>query len=474
MASTIIQIPSFGSASWKAPVSTVTDLPSNNSIGDARVTQDTSDIYVWSGSAWVSAGGGSSYTFADSIVNATGIVTLVNDSATPGNSAYYGTNSSGVLGYNTLVAPAGTLTGTILATNVVSSSLTSLGAQVQALSMGAYQINNVANPSSAQDAATKYYVDNSISGIEWKLPVEAYSTSNVALTGTSLVIDGYSVLNGNAVILSAQTTSSQNGVYSAAVVGSAYTLTLRETAVIGFAYLVLDGSTYAYDSFVVSALSPTTYTQFSGPTEYSFSTPLSQSGTTISINKATTSASGYLSSTDWNTFNGKQAAFSGLTTNGVICASSSSAVTSTSAGSQYQPLIANSSGAPSFQALNLGQSAAVTGILPVANTTVGTVAVGTVTTSATITWSSGSVFTMLLTNSDTCVVTFSGATSGQVIVVKVAQPGTTGSGVITWPTSYWAGGTIPTMTTGASAIDVYTFVYDGTNYYGSAVQSLAT
>lgn len=47
-------------------------------------------------------GGGSSLTFADSIVNNAGTVTLVNDSAAPGNSKYYGTDGSGTLGYFSL------------------------------------------------------------------------------------------------------------------------------------------------------------------------------------------------------------------------------------------------------------------------------------------------------------------------------------------------------------------------------------
>lgn len=54
------------------------------------------------------------------------------------------------------------------------------------------------------------------------------------------------------------------------------------------------------------------------------------------------------------------------TAHGVLLAQGSSAFT-TIAGAQFQPLVANSSGDPSFQALALNQSAAVTGTLPIAN-----------------------------------------------------------------------------------------------------------
>jgi len=115
----------------------------------------------------------------------------------------------------------------------------------------------------------------------------------------------------------------------------------------------------------------------------------------------------------------------------------------------------------------------ISGIATVAQTTIATQAVGTVTTTATVTWSAGSVFTMTLTSGDTCVVSFSGAVSGQTIVVEVTNGGSGGTGVITWPTVKWASGTAPTMTVGTAALDVYTFVYNGSYYVGSAVQNLS-
>jgi hypothetical protein len=61
------------------------------------------------------------YTFADSVSNSGGTVTLKNDSSSPSNSNYYGTNSSGTLGFFSL--PTGITTpGTTVSGDVVTWS----------------------------------------------------------------------------------------------------------------------------------------------------------------------------------------------------------------------------------------------------------------------------------------------------------------------------------------------------------------
>lgn len=54
------------------------------------------------------SGGGATYTFAQSVLLTGTTVTLKNDSDTPGNNKYYGTNASGVKGfYSASSVPAG-------------------------------------------------------------------------------------------------------------------------------------------------------------------------------------------------------------------------------------------------------------------------------------------------------------------------------------------------------------------------------
>ena len=55
------------------------------------------------------------------------------------------------------------------------------------------------------------------------------------------------------------------------------------------------------------------------------------------------------------------------------------------------------------------------------------------------------------------------------ILLKVIQDAT-GNRIITWPGSVkWPGGTRPTLTSNANAVDFISFYFDGTNYYGSAI-----
>lgn len=79
-------------------------------------------------------------------------------------------------------------------------------------SMGGFKLTNLADPSTAQDAATKNYVDASTSGFDFKASVRVTTTANITLSGAQ-TIDGVSVVAGDRVLVKNQTTGSENGIY---------------------------------------------------------------------------------------------------------------------------------------------------------------------------------------------------------------------------------------------------------------------
>ncbi len=88
---------------------------------------------------------------------------------------------------------------------------------------------------------------------------------------------------------------------------------------------------------------------------------------------------------------------------------------------------------------------------------------GNSSTADTIDFSAGNVHKSTLTGS--CTYTFTAPPTGSVVILKVVQ----GSGpyTVTWPgTVKWPAGTAPTLTTTNGHVDVFTFCWDGTDYFG--------
>lgn len=124
--------------------------PANPAAGRNRLYFKNDDILYKLTSAGVeSQVGGSPVTFADSLVNTAGTVTLVNDSASPGNAKFYGTSAAGTLGYYTLPAQvlaastvlSGTYNGSVVVTGAASQSgaITVVG---DLIVQGAYTISD--------------------------------------------------------------------------------------------------------------------------------------------------------------------------------------------------------------------------------------------------------------------------------------------------------------------------------------------
>ena len=115
----------------------------------------------------------------------------------------------------TITAAAGTLTGNTLNSGVTLSSLTTLGAQAEALDMNSQKITGLADGTAVGDAVNLGQLQSAQAGLDVKGSVRAATTANITLSGAQ-TIDGVSVVAGERVLVKNQTTGSQNGIYVAA------------------------------------------------------------------------------------------------------------------------------------------------------------------------------------------------------------------------------------------------------------------
>jgi hypothetical protein len=142
-------------------------------------------------------------------------------------------------------------------------NLSALTVPTADVAFATYKITGLGNPTSDQDAATKYYVDQAVQGLTWKAAANLLSTVNVALTGSTgtLNIDTYGALtsadSGYRIVLTNQTTDTEDGIYVYTDNGTSYTLS-RSTdgnpysELIGASIYIQEGTTKASTSWVQS------------------------------------------------------------------------------------------------------------------------------------------------------------------------------------------------------------------------------
>lgn len=92
-------------------------------------------------------------------------------------------------------------------------------------------------------------------------------------------------------------------------------------------------------------------------------------------------------------------------------------------------------------------------------------------TSKTIDWKKGNHQKVTMTGN--CTFTFTAPTKPCMLSLRFINDGTAGR-TITLPAIKWPGGTAPTWTKLANAVDILSLFYDGTNYYGQAGLAFAT
>jgi hypothetical protein len=106
----------------------------------------------------------------------------------------------------------------------------------------------------------------------------------------------------------------------------------------------------------------------------------------------------------------------------------------------------------------------------VTNYTESVVAIGTVTTTNTLSLTNGTVQTATLTASTACTFTMPTATAGKSFILLLKQAASTGNGTATFTSVKWGTAGAPTITATAGKMDILSFISDGTNWYGNISQ----
>jgi hypothetical protein len=174
-----------------------------------------------------------------------------------------------------------------------------------AIAMGTNKITGLGEPTSAQDAATKSYVDTTVQGIDWKASVRAATTANVTLASAlenGDILDGVTLATGNRVLVKDQSTASENGIYVVASSGAPTRSIDADTGAevtSNFAVFVEEGTVNADSGFTLTNNGAITigttslvFTQFTGLGQIIAGTGLDKTGNTLDIDATVTTNDG--------------------------------------------------------------------------------------------------------------------------------------------------------------------------------------
>ena len=315
-----------GTTAWSS-LSYVTETPSG-----AQTKADTAESDAIAAAAADATSQISTHAALTATHGATGaIVGTTNTQTLTGKTIDGNSNTLTVLNAQTTATASATVSTIVLRDSSANTAIN--------------QITLGADPTSAMEAVTKQYADNISAGIHAHEAVAAATTANLASTYTpgtldasggygvgatltsssngALVLDSYSALHNDRILVKDQSTHTQNGVYKLTTAGNAgapWVMTRANDANNspagelnqGDFVFVLNGTVNGNMGFVMTNTGTSTnpigaikigtdnitYTQFTGAASITATAPLQKSGNTLSIDAATQSVPGYLSAAD--------------------------------------------------------------------------------------------------------------------------------------------------------------------------------
>jgi|TARA_R100000030_G_scaffold73723_2_gene56963 uncharacterized cupin superfamily protein len=175
-------------------------------------------------------------------------------------------------------------------TGVRTNRLDQMSAPTGNVDINSNELTNVSDPTSAQSAATKAYVDAVKTGLDVKDSVKVATTANITLSGTQ-TIDGVAVSADERVLVKNQSTGSENGIYDckAGTWARSSDFDANSEVTSGAFVFVEQGTANADSGFVLTTDGSITvgttalsFTQFSGAGQITAGDGLQKSGNTLS------------------------------------------------------------------------------------------------------------------------------------------------------------------------------------------------
>lgn len=229
--------------------------------------------------------------------------------AAPGNDARF-TDARAPTAHKTTHEPGGSDTLTVDAAVAIGSlrtlgsgaaqampgnrTLDAINAPIASVNLGLQKIIGLADPTIAQDAATKAYADSVAQGLDAKASVKVATTATLGASNPSgpATIDGYVCVNGDRVLVKDQTSPQFNGIW---IVNTATawarptdfdTWTEVPSAFVWVEQGTVNGDTgwlCTNDAGGTLNTTPQTWVQFSGAAQITAGAGLTKTGNTVDV-----------------------------------------------------------------------------------------------------------------------------------------------------------------------------------------------